>query len=475
MSRVLGTECFHVFFDGVRSATRRGGAVATVTRSRSLQECSSLLIRSCRWHKGRSRGPPAQAEQWASEFEHLPDHRSEITRVWLASKLRMDAFPRTERLIYERTLKRDLDFASQWHAPQPPSSKVVAFASCDAVLGLAGPVYVLLVYATALGQAQSWPFLLNFFFEFMLVYFLIVPLMILFNKIFLPSLLDERLQQDAFEDDEGFGGASPGAPLTPSDAAPVPELDLDRVDGVEQRIVRMRSYPYKTPLNETPLDFLVAREPELKALVDEARRSRGHGHALALAVDPRLSLEALEQIHDQEHWNPSWSAWLMLNVLGVFLLLPDTMQDIVMEELLLILPAATYLVNEGVLRSTDGRCTGRALSSFVAFASMACLFGVGFRVDGVFVGYRSRFAKNAQARPQLAARQRLVPDRVHARLWARMCSFGYGTRLQGAGARRRAAREEEVARAATSGDARRFRGRCGVSASSSCGPPWSRR
>ena len=123
---------------------------------------------------------------------------------------------------------------------------------------------------------------------------------------------------------------------------------------------------------------------------DEARRSRGHGHALALAVDPRLSLEALEQIHDQEHWNPSWSAWLMLNVLGVFLLLPDTMQDIVMEELLLILPAATYLVNEGVLRSTGGRCTGRALSSFVAFASMACLFGVGFRVDGVFVGYRSK-------------------------------------------------------------------------------------
>jgi len=343
----------------------------------------------------------------------------------------MDAFPRTERLIYERTLKRDLDFASQWHAPQPPSSKVVAFASCVAVLGLAGPVYVLLVYATALGQAQSWPFLLNFFFEFMLVYFLIVPLMILFNKIFLPSLLDERLQQDAFEDDEG-GGA---------------------------RTQRMRSYPYKTPLNETPLDFLVAREPELKALVDEARRSRGHGHALALAVDPRLSLEALEQIHDQEHWNPSWSAWLMLNVLGVFLLLPDTMQDIVMEELLLILPAATYLVNEGVLRSTDGRCTGRALSSFVAFASMACLFGVGFRVDGVFVGYRSRFAKNAQARPQLAARQRLVPDRVHAGLWARMCSFGYGARLQGAGARRREAREEEVARAATSGDPRR-RGSC---------------
>ena len=405
--------------------------MATATRSRSLQECSSLLIRSRRWHTGRSRGAPAQAEQWASEFEHLSDHRSEITRVWLASKLRMDAFPRTERLIYERTLKRDLDFASQWHAPQPPSSKVVAFASCVAVLGLAGPVYVLLVYATALGQAQSWPFLLNFFFEFMLVYFLIVPLMILFNKIFLPSLLDERLQQDAFEDDEG-GGA---------------------------RTQRMRSYPYKTPLNETPLDFLVAREPELKALVDEARRSRGHGHALALAVDPRLSLEALEQIHDQEHWNPSWSAWLMLNVLGVFLLLPDTMQDIVMEELLLILPAATYLVNEGVLRSTDGRCTGSALSSFVAFASMACLFGVGFRVDGVFVGYRSRFAKNAQARPQLAARQRLVPDRVHAGLWARMCSFGYGTRLQGAGARRRAAREEEVARAATSGDARR-RGSC---------------
>ena len=339
--------------------------MATATRSRSLQECSSLLIRSRRWHTGRSRGAPAQAEQWASEFEHLPDHRSEITRVWLASKLRMDAFPRTERLIYERTLKRDLDFASQWHAPQPPSSKVVAFASCVAVLGLAGPVYVLLVYATALGQAQSWPFLLNFFFEFMLVYFLIVPLMILFNKIFLPSLLDERLQQDAFEDDEG-GGA---------------------------RTQRMRSYPYKTPLNETPLDFLVAREPELKALVDEARRSRGHGHALALAVDPRLSLEALEQIHDQEHWNPSWSAWLMLNVLGVFLLLPDTMQDIVMEELLLILPAATYLVNEGVLRSTGGRCTGSALSSFVAFASMACLFGVGFRVDGVFVGYRSRFAE----------------------------------------------------------------------------------
>lgn len=436
MSRVLGTDCFHVFLgaadcvDGVRSATRRGGAVATATRSRSLQECSSLLIRSRRWHTGRSRGAPAQAEQWASEFEHLPDHRSEITRVWLASKLRMDAFPRTERLIYERTLKRDLDFASQWHAPQPPSSKVVAFASCVAVLGLAGPVYVLLVYATALGQAQSWPFLLNFFFEFMLVYFLIVPLMILFNKIFLPSLLDERLQQDAFEDDEG------GA-----------------------RTQRMRSYPYKTPLNETPLDFLVAREPELKALVDEARRSRGHGHALALAVDPRLSLEALEQIHDQEHWNPSWSAWLMLNVLGVFLLLPDTMQDIVMEELLLILPAATYLVNEGVLRSTDGRCTGRALSSFVAFASMACLFGVGFRVDGVFVGYRSRFAENAQARPQLAARQRLVPDRVHAGLWARMCSFGYGARLQGAGARRREAREEEVARAATSGDARR-RGSC---------------
>ena len=199
--------------------------------------------RSRRWRQG-VQGAPAQAEQWASEFEHLPDHRSEITRVWLASKLRMDAFPRTERLIYERTLKRDLDFASQWHAPQPPSSKVVAFASCVAVLGLAGPVYCCSSTRRRSGRREL-AILLNFFFEFMLVYFLIVPLMILFNKIFLPSLLDERLQQVALEDDE--------------------------VGARTRDAVRPTRRPRRRPTSSS-------REPELKALVDE-RGGPGHGHA----------------------------------------------------------------------------------------------------------------------------------------------------------------------------------------------------
>ena len=115
----------------------------------------------------------------------------------------------------------------------------------------------------------------------MLTYFLIAPLTILFNKIFLPSLLDERLHQDA--DDAEAAARRPGAHA------------------------RLRSYPYHAPLPDTPLDFLVESEPELREVVRATRRRRGHGHehhahllanglAEAGAV-PRL--EALEEIYDE--------------------------------------------------------------------------------------------------------------------------------------------------------------------------------
>ena len=263
------------------------------------------------------------AERWREELDKIPEDDPQLRSVWLASKLRMDAFHKVERVIYERTLKRDLDLARTWHAPPPPSASLTAFALGLCVLMFAVPMVWLLMFATELGQKRSWTFLLAFFFEFMLTYFLIAPLTILFNKIFLPSMLDERLHREA--DDEADAARRPGAHK------------------------KLRSYPYRTPLPETPLDFLVEQEPDLQAMVATARRRRGHGHHVhahalkhgraELGAVPRL--EALEEIYEETHWSPTWTSWFTLQLLGYFLELPDEVQDVLMEETLLILPACT--------------------------------------------------------------------------------------------------------------------------------------
>ena len=191
-------------------------------------------------------------------------------------------------------------------------------------------------------------------------YFLVAPLTILFNKVFLPSLLDERLRKAALEDAK--------------DAK------------------HFASYPYATPLAQTPLDFLVDVEPRLLAHVAHAKhlddrgapkkgaaklaRARPAGPTAAqqatAAAGP--SLEVLEEIYNETHWKPTLASFVMLGLLGYFLELPDTVQDIVMEEILLFIPATSFFVSKGIFTAT-GRVRRGTYSNGGFLLVFTLLFG----------------------------------------------------------------------------------------------------
>ena len=292
------------------------------------------------------------AHRWRGEFDAIPAGDAALVKVWLASKLRVDSFRKTERLIYERTLKRDLDYAKLWHRPAPPSTAAVAFAAALCVVAFLLPVYYLVLTGTRLGPKRSWSFLVNFGFEFAITYFLVAPLTILFNKVFLPSLLDERLKKAALEDAK--------------DAK------------------HFAAYPYATPLAQTPLDLLVDLEPRLQAHVASAKSAKpsargasrlalaGPGGAAVVAAGP--SLEVLEEIYNETHWRPTWASYVALGLLGYFLELPDTLQDILMEEVLLFIPATSFFVSKGIFSAT-GRVRRGTYSNGGFLLVFTLLFG----------------------------------------------------------------------------------------------------
>ena len=175
------------------------------------------------------------------------------------------------------------------------------------------------VFGTRLGPRGSWGFLLNFAFEFAITYFLVAPLSLLWIKIFLPSLLFEHLRR--VED-----------------------------DGDRPR------YPYATPCPQTPLEFLLDLDPSLAPLVEaqvktpaplKPRRSLARGPAAA-AGPP---LEVLEEIYAEDSWRPSRLNYLALGVLAYFLELPEALQDVFVEELLLLVPAGATFVCRDIFAS----------------------------------------------------------------------------------------------------------------------------
>ena len=158
-----------------------------------------------------------------------------IKVAWLHNRVITDSFRKSERLIYERSLRKDVALAQLWQPDEAPSACAVALALGGLVAALGVPVWLLLVYGTDLGPRGSWSFLLNFFWEFVITYFLVAPLSLLWIKIFLPSLLVEHLRK----------------------------VDHDHT---------RPQYPYATPCPQTPLEFLLDLDPTLEPLVDAYRR-----------------------------------------------------------------------------------------------------------------------------------------------------------------------------------------------------------
>ena len=144
------------------------------------------------------------------------------------------------------------------------------------------------------------------------------PLSLLWIKIFLPSLLFEHLRRV--------------------------ESDGDRP-----------KYPYATPCPQTPLEFLLDLDPSLAPLVEaqvktpaplRPRRSLARGPATA-----GPPLEVLEEIYAEDSWRPSRLNYLALGVLAYFLELPEALQDVFVEELLLLVPAGATFVCRDIFAS----------------------------------------------------------------------------------------------------------------------------
>ena len=132
---------------------------------------------------------------------------------------------------------------------------------------------------------------------------------------------------------------------------------------------------------------MVESEPSLQEMVADAKNHHhthqhhsgasrlslsGPGAAATLAAGPPL--ETLEEIYNETHWNPTWTSYIMLNILGYFLELPEVVQDIVMEEILLFIPATSFFVSKGIF-SQQGRVRRGTYNNGGFLLMFALVFG----------------------------------------------------------------------------------------------------
>ena len=96
------------------------------------------------------------ARSWQEELAQIPADGFAVRGAWLRNRVLTDGFRKSERLIYERSLRNDVDVARLWKPPAPPRPALAGAAALGVAGALALPVYLLLVFGRA-GQESEIP------------------------------------------------------------------------------------------------------------------------------------------------------------------------------------------------------------------------------------------------------------------------------------------------------------------------------
>ncbi|KAJ8603328.1 hypothetical protein CTAYLR_009038 [Chrysophaeum taylorii] len=307
------------------------------------------------------------AKTWRDELEAIPARDHELRALWIANKGRLQKLRATERRIYQQLY--EIEFAAP---PVEPYSPEFCLASLVCAAAVAVPVVYLALFASDVGRRLTVAFFVDAAVEIVLVYFVVIPFMLLVRFVFFPALVVDKVARLA----------------SVSDTA---------------------TYPYAQPLKEDALDYLLDELPAVRAslrgLAMTARGSPGRLDARRLGDDERINLpthDELEEIYDHTTWRPLWTSTAILGVAALFLRLPAEIQELVMEEMALFIPILAFAI------STAFFGAGRLPASVNIIISSIVLGWGGVLVFGLLCdllyrcAHRSRLARQQRRRLALA-------------------------------------------------------------------------
>jgi len=298
------------------------------------------------------------------------------------------------------------DDASPMGVHEEPARWAFWVALVFSALCVAAPVAYLLAFASDVGRRRTLAFFVDFGFEATLVFGVVVPLQIYFVYVVLPPLVLEKLERS------------------------------------EKRATK---FPYRTPLAETPLDYLLEEElpareavalrhqlDALRAEAAAARPSSPHGprsflrsssskkrnkglapsaSALAASSVRGVSLEEYEAMYEDATWRPLWTSAVLLVLVKSYVVLPATLQDIAIEETLLAVPLAAFGATQALIGLENDEL------AWLTILGAAVVLGWA----GLFVA-----AVSGAALHRRAHRQRLVRRASHRRSIATAFSTSIG-------------------------------------------------
>lgn len=260
------------------------------------------------------------ARNWRIELAQMPEQEVELRALWIANKSRVLQLGAIERRVYEHVYGSQLSVATI--QPKAPSRCTLAVACLVCVCAVVIPIVYLLSYATDVGRRLTLAFFVQALFANVLVFGIVLPLMLFLTNVLFPSLIVEKIERLA---------------SVPRDA--------------------MTRYPYKQPLKESALDYLLEDFPDIEEALAELsspcqplslRRSR---------IDPLesscLTLEQLEEIHNHISWKPLWTSASVLAAVAVYLWLPVSLQELAVEETALVIPMCAFGATQVLTERND--------------------------------------------------------------------------------------------------------------------------
>ncbi|KAJ8608395.1 hypothetical protein CTAYLR_008162 [Chrysophaeum taylorii] len=297
-----------------------------------LRELSDDILRRWQWVEDRElfeenvasvlREQAEEAVAWRVEISALREKHAgddeafmEEASKTIASVEHVSRMSLLERKVLNACRSR---VESDLEAPDAPPGALGFATAWTLVLILAGFMcYYLIASAAIWGHAKSRAWLLSCAISFVLIYFIAMPCELFFFAVWLPRLVIDRLDVDHPRARRRF----PFKAQTPSAATLLLELepDLARTRAAQQL--------YATP----------EKTDDIKRVV-----------------------EALPDIASDARWYPTIDTRILLLVVGLFLSLPDELQEIIFEEFIGIVPTLSAHLLPGPVRAFASHSLRRA-------------------------------------------------------------------------------------------------------------------
>lgn len=285
------------------------------------------------------------ARLWRIELAVIPEDDSELRALFLANKMRVQQLSSVERRVYEQLYESQLPDV----AFSEPRFFTWLCACLVCIIACGFPIIYLLSYATDVGRAETTNFFVDAVFESLLVFGVVMPIMYFLRHVFFPTLIADKIERMA-------------------------TLSKDCAT----------HYPFKEPLKEDALDYLVDEFPGMEQELAElstpcrpakASLAKGNDYNISRSLSAEEAylptLEELEDIHRHATWKPLWTSASVLFAASAFLFLPDTIQEITIEELALLIPMLAFGFTS--LLTTRSDPNGLAIISVAILLAWGCV------------------------------------------------------------------------------------------------------